>query len=102
MNREQKKNIIDDLSIKLRDSKNIYFTRIEGLDSVQTASLRKLCFDRGVSLFVVKGKICCLSLRILSDESFISTSKFVLSIFVLLFKLKVPEAKHEVWFNPIE
>ena len=31
MNREQKKNIIDDLSIKLRDSKNIYFTKIENL-----------------------------------------------------------------------
>ena len=38
-----------------------------------------------VSLFVLKGKICCLSLRILSDESFISMYKFVLSIFVLLF-----------------
>ena len=57
MNREQKKNIIDDLSTKLRDSKNIYFTKISGLDSVQTATLRKLCFDKGVSLLVVKNRL---------------------------------------------
>ena len=57
MNREQKKQIIDDLSIKLRESKNIYFAKISGLNSVQTASLRKLCFDRGVSLLVVKNRL---------------------------------------------
>ena len=37
-----------------------------------------------MKVFVVKGKICCLALRILSAESFVSMSKFVLSIFVSL------------------
>ena len=72
MNREQKKNIIDDLSIKLRDSKNIYFTKIEGLDSVQTASLRKLCFDRGVSLLVVKNRLLKKAMETQKEKDFSS------------------------------
>ena len=57
MNREDKKNIIDSLSIKLKEGNSIYFTKIHGLDSVQTASLRRLCFERGVSLLVVKNRL---------------------------------------------
>ncbi len=72
MNREQKKNIINDLSIKLRDSKNIYFTKISGLDSIQTASLRKLCFDRGVSLFVVKNRLLKKAMESQEEKDFSS------------------------------
>ena len=72
MNREQKKNIIDDLSIKLRDSKNIYFTKISGLDSVQTATLRKLCFDKGVSLLVVKNRLLKKAMENQDDKDFSS------------------------------
>ncbi len=72
MNREQKKNIINDLSIKLRDSKNIYFTKISGLDSIQTASLRKLCFDRDVSLFVVKNRLLKKAMESQEEKDFSS------------------------------
>ena len=72
MNREQKKYIIDDLSTKLRDSKNIYFTKISGLDSVQTASLRKLCFDRGVSLLVVKNRLLRKAMENQEEKDFSS------------------------------
>jgi len=72
MNREQKKHIIDELSIKLRDSKNIYFTKISGLDSVQTASLRKLCFDRGVSLLVVKNRLLKKAMENQEEKDFTS------------------------------
>ena len=57
MNREDKKNIISDLSIKLKEGGSIYFTKIHGLDAVQTSSLRRLCFERGVSLLVVKNRL---------------------------------------------
>ena len=57
MNREEKKNIIDDLSVKLKEGDSIYFTKIHGLNSVQTASLRRICFERGVSLLVVKNRL---------------------------------------------
>ena len=70
MNREQKKQIIDDLSIKLRESKNIYFAKISGLNSVQTASLRKLCFDRGVSLLVVKNRLLKKAMENQEDKDF--------------------------------
>ena len=72
MNREQKKNIIDDLSIKLRDSKNIYFTKISGLDSVQTAALRKLCFDKDVSLLVVKNRLLKKAMENQEEKDFSS------------------------------
>lgn len=72
MNREQKKNIIDELSIKLRESKNIYFTKISGLDSVQTASLRKLCFDRDVSLLVVKNRLLKKAMENQNEKDFSS------------------------------
>ena len=57
MNREEKKNIISSLSVKLKEGSSIYFTKIHGLDAVQTASLRRLCFERGVSLLVVKNRL---------------------------------------------
>jgi len=72
MNREQKKNIIDELSIKLREGKNIYFTKISGLDSVQTASLRKLCFDRDVSLLVVKNRLLKKAMENQKEKDFSS------------------------------
>ena len=57
MNREDKKNIISNLSVKLKEGSSIYFTKIHGLDAVQTASLRRLCFEGGVSLLVVKNRL---------------------------------------------
>lgn len=72
MNREQKKNIINELSIKLREGKNIYFTKISGLDSVQTASLRKLCFDRDVSLLVVKNRLLKKAMENQNEKDFSS------------------------------
>lgn len=57
MNREQKNKIVSTLTSHLGDSKNIYFTDISGLNSKQTSNLRRLCFDRGVSVSVVKNTL---------------------------------------------
>ena len=72
MNKEQKIQVIEDLSIKLKESKNIYFAKISGLDSVQTASLRKLCFDKGVSLFVVKNRLLKKAMESQEEKDFSS------------------------------
>ena len=70
MNREEKKNIINDLSTKLKEGSSIYFTKIHGLDAVQTASLRRLCFERGVSLLVVKNRLLRKAMEVQEDKDF--------------------------------
>ena len=70
MNREEKKNIIDSLSIKLKEGNSIYFTKIHGLDSIQTASLRRLCFEGGVSLLVVKNRLLRKAMEDQKDKDF--------------------------------
>ena len=73
MNREEKKNIINDLSVKLKEGDSIYFTKIHGLNSVQTASLRRICFERGVSLLVVKNRLLRKAMEEQKEKDF---SKF--------------------------
>jgi len=70
MNREEKKNIIDSISVKLKEGNSIYFTKIHGLDSVQTASLRRLCFEGGVSLLVVKNRLLRKAMEGQKDKDF--------------------------------
>ena len=57
MNKEQKIKIVTDLTAHLTQSKNIYFTEIFGLDAQQTSMLRRMCFDKGVTLSVVKNTL---------------------------------------------
>ena len=57
MNKEEKIKIVGDLTEKLTESKNIYFTDISGLNAEQTSNLRRMCFDQGVVLSVVKNTL---------------------------------------------
>ena len=57
MNKEEKIKIVGDLTDKLTESKNIYFTDISGLNAEQTSNLRRMCFDQGVVLSVVKNAL---------------------------------------------
>ena len=57
MNREEKIKIVGDLTDRLSISKNIYFTDISGLNSEQTSNLRRMCFDQGVAVSVVKNTL---------------------------------------------
>ena len=57
MNKEEKIKIVGDLTNSLTDNKNIYLTDISGLDAGQTSSLRRMCFDKGVVLSVVKNTL---------------------------------------------
>ena len=57
MNKEQKIKTVNNLIACLSDSKNIYFTEVSGLDAQQTSKLRRMCFDQGVTLSVVKNTL---------------------------------------------
>lgn len=57
MTREEKSQVIEELTAQLADSTNIYLTDISGLDAVNTSDLRRACFKAGVKLSVVKNTL---------------------------------------------
>ena len=57
MNKEQKIKIVNDLSVSLTENKNIYFTEVSGLDAQQTSTLRRMSFEKGVTVSVVKNTL---------------------------------------------
>lgn len=57
MTREQKAQMIDDLTAVLEESNIIYLTDIEGLNSANTTELRRQCFKNEISLKVVKNTL---------------------------------------------
>lgn len=57
MTREEKNQVIEDLTQTLVENKNIYLADISGLDADATSRLRRLCFNRKVSLSVVKNTL---------------------------------------------
>ena len=57
MNKENKIKIVDHLKNSLTENKNIYFTEVSGLDAQQTSKLRRMCFEKGVTLSVVKNTL---------------------------------------------
>lgn len=63
MKREEKSVIVSSLSEKLQQYPHYYLTDISGLNAGQTASLRKLCFEKGVCLVVVKNTLFRLALE---------------------------------------
>ncbi|MDX1365579.1 50S ribosomal protein L10 [Arenibacter latericius] len=54
MTREEKKNVIQDLTAQLGESSTIYLTDISGLNAERTSALRKACFKANIKLAVVK------------------------------------------------
>ena len=57
MTREEKKQAIDQLTEVLNQNSTVYLTDIAGLDAGQTSQLRRLCFQKGVTLSVVKNTL---------------------------------------------
>lgn len=57
MTREQKAQMIDDLTAVLEESNIIYLADIEGLNSANTTELRRQCFRNEISLKVVKNTL---------------------------------------------
>ncbi len=57
MTREEKANVINDLTTRLADSPTIYLADISGLNAIQTTDLRRACFKANVQLSVVKNTL---------------------------------------------
>ncbi|MDO6598333.1 50S ribosomal protein L10 [Oceanihabitans sp. 2_MG-2023] len=57
MTREEKSQVIKDLTAQLADNANIYLADISGLNAVATSNLRRACFKANVQLAVVKNTL---------------------------------------------
>lgn len=57
MRKEEKNQLIDDLSEKLTSSSNVYLADISNLNVAKTHELRSLCFKRDIKLMVVKNTL---------------------------------------------
>jgi large subunit ribosomal protein L10 len=57
MKKEQKSEIVNGLTETLASNRNFYITDISTLTVVQTNNLRRLCFQKGISLQVMKNTL---------------------------------------------
>ncbi|MFK7834042.1 MAG: 50S ribosomal protein L10 [Winogradskyella sp.] len=57
MTREEKSQVIEELTAQLADNTNIYLTDISGLNAVATSNLRRACFKSNIKLAVVKNTL---------------------------------------------
>ena len=57
MTREEKSQVIEELTAQLSENTNIYLTDISGLDAGTTSNLRRACFKANVRLAVVKNTL---------------------------------------------
>lgn len=69
MTREDKSQVIQDLTARLADTSTIYLADISGLDAVTTSNLRRACFKANVELAVVKNTLLSKAMEA-SDKEF--------------------------------
>ncbi len=70
MTKEQKAQMIDDLSAVLAESNIVYLADIAGLDAANTTELRRACFKSDVSLRVVKNTLLKKAMERSEDKDF--------------------------------
>lgn len=70
MTKEEKSQVIGDLAETLSNNAVVYLADIEALDAEQTSKLRRLSFNRGVELKVVKNKLLQKAMEQVSDKNF--------------------------------
>lgn len=69
MTREEKSQVIDELTGKLTDNNIIYLADISGLNASDTSNLRRACFKANVNLAVVKNTLLAKAME-KSDKDF--------------------------------
>ncbi|BAO76671.1 50S ribosomal protein L10 [Winogradskyella sp. PG-2] len=57
MTREEKSQVIEELTAQLAENANIYLTDMSGLDALATSNLRRACFKSNIKLAVVKNTL---------------------------------------------
>jgi len=69
MTREEKSQVIEQLTAQLTENPTIYLADISGLDAGSTSNLRRACFKAGVKLSVVKNTLLAKAMES-SDKDF--------------------------------
>ena len=69
MTREEKSQVIQDLTVTLARTNTIYLADISGLDALATSNLRRACFKANVQLAVVKNTLLSKAME-KSDKDF--------------------------------
>ena len=69
MTREEKSQVIEDLTGKLADNHVIYLADISGLNASDTSNLRRACFKANIKLSVVKNTLLAKAMES-SDKDF--------------------------------
>ncbi|MDG5489910.1 50S ribosomal protein L10 [Psychroserpens sp. SPM9] len=69
MTREEKSQVIEELTAQLADNANIYLADISGLNASNTSDLRRACFKANVQLNVVKNTLLTKAMEA-SDKDF--------------------------------
>ncbi|MFH6604813.1 50S ribosomal protein L10 [Maribacter algicola] len=69
MTRQEKANVIENLTTQLADSSTIYLADISGLDAATTSDLRRACFKANIKLAVVKNTLLKKAMEA-SDKEF--------------------------------
>lgn len=69
MTREEKSQVIEDLTGKLADNSIIYLADISGLNASETSNLRRACFKANINLAVVKNTLLAKAME-KSDKDF--------------------------------
>ncbi|WP_242094941.1 50S ribosomal protein L10 [Aestuariivivens sediminicola] len=68
MTREEKSQVIKDLTAQLADNANIYLADISGLNAGATSDLRRACFKANVKLAVVKNTLLAKAMEASEKE----------------------------------
>jgi large subunit ribosomal protein L10 len=74
MTREEKSQVIENLTTQLTENPIIYLADISGLNAQSTSNLRRACFKAGVKLSVVKNTLLAKAMES-SDKDFGALSK---------------------------
>ncbi len=69
MTREEKAQVIENITAQLSENTTIYLADISGLDARTTSNLRRACFKAGVKLSVVKNTLLSKAMES-SDKNF--------------------------------
>ena len=99
MTREEKGQIIEELSTKFEENSNFYITDASGLTVEQINAFRKLCFDAGVEYGVYKNTLIQKALEKL-DADYVEFTETVLKGFSgIIFSKEVANTPAKVITN---
>ena len=78
MTREEKRVIVDALKERLTSCPHFYIVEMKGLNAGDTSALRRLCFEKGVELVLVKNTLFRIALEEVNN-TFVSDLTLVLN-----------------------